>query len=102
MDGSKVAGQVLATVRMPSRREPTMLQGSLIDPDASAIRRLAARMSQPQRVAIALRYAEDLSVAEIAAVMRLAVGEVQRLLQDAQALVRAELGGTDRPIARTA
>lgn len=79
-----------------------MLQGSLIDPDAAAIRRLATRMSQPQRVAIALRYAEELSVAEIAAVMRLAIGEVQRLLQDAQALVRAEIGPADRPIARTA
>ena len=63
----------------------------MIGKDATLVRELASVLDRNERLVIALRYTEDLSVAEIAAITRLAASDVQRHLDAAATRVKSAL-----------
>lgn len=60
--------------------------------DRVAVARALAGLAPQQRVAIALRYWDDMTVSEVAAAMHVKVGTVKRYLHDAAAVLRPLLG----------
>jgi RNA polymerase sigma factor (sigma-70 family) len=56
--------------------------------DADALRRALAGLSERQRIALALRYVNDLSESEVAAAMGCSTGTVASLLSRGRALLR--------------
>lgn len=78
--------------RYLERQAPT---GTVDPPDLSArdeLRNALLRLPTRQRTAIVLRYYEDLSEAQIAAVMRIGGGTVRSLVARGTATLRRELG----------
>jgi len=57
-----------------------------------AVEKALASLTAQQRVAVALRYWDDMTVPEVAASMRLSSGTVKRYLHDAAAVLRPLLG----------
>ena len=57
-----------------------------------AVEKALASLTAQQRVAVALRYWDDMTVPEVAAAMRLKAGTVKRYLHDAAAVLRPLLG----------
>jgi RNA polymerase sigma factor (sigma-70 family) len=65
------------------------------DADAEPLARAIADLPPEQRAAVALFYIEDLSVAEIAAAMKVPAGTVKTRLMHARAKLRTALKGED-------
>jgi DNA-directed RNA polymerase specialized sigma subunit len=63
----------------------------MIGKDAALVRELASGLDRVERLVVSLRYTEDLSVAEIAAITRLAASDVQRHLDVAASRVKSAL-----------
>ncbi|MFZ9692170.1 MAG: sigma factor-like helix-turn-helix DNA-binding protein [Phycisphaerales bacterium] len=63
----------------------------MIGKDAALVRELASGLDRVERLVVSLRYTEDLSVAEIAAITRLAASDVQRHLDGAASRVKSAL-----------
>lgn len=72
------------------------MHASLHGKDAALIRDLASGLDRTERLVVALRFTEELTVAEIASVTRLTAVEVQRTLDAAAARVRTALAGRPR------
>lgn len=70
----------------------------MIGQDATFVRELASGLDRNERLVVALRYTEDLSVAEIAAITRIAASDVQRHLDAAATRVKSALASR-RPVA---
>jgi DNA-directed RNA polymerase specialized sigma24 family protein len=79
-----------------------MFQRSTGAADTAFLRRLASMLSRVERLAVTLRYSEELTVAEIAAVMELAPPEVQQHLDSALHRIREAVSGSATPVARSA
>jgi DNA-directed RNA polymerase specialized sigma24 family protein len=56
---------------------------------AQLVLRLIEGMSRQERLVVALRYVDELTVPEIAAVLRLPIDEIERVLADAAERVRS-------------
>jgi RNA polymerase sigma factor (sigma-70 family) len=65
--------------------------------DLERLREALARISVPRRVVITLHYLHDLSVAEIAGVLRIPAGTVKSRLHDAREQLRRALAGRKTP-----
>lgn len=63
----------------------------MIGKDAALVRELASGLDRIERLVVSLRYTEDLSVAEIAAITRLAASDVQRHLDAAATRVKSAI-----------
>lgn len=63
---------------------------------ARRLRNLVATLPGPQRVAVTLRYQEDLDPREIAVILELPLNTVKSHLRRALAWMRAELGGGEQ------
>lgn len=70
--------------------------------DTAFLRHLASMLSRVERLAVTLRYSEELTVAEIAAVMEMAPPEVQQHLDSAMHRIREAVSGGAAPVARSA
>jgi RNA polymerase sigma factor (sigma-70 family) len=60
--------------------------------DRVAVSRALAGLTAQQRLAVALRYWDDMTVSEVASAMRIKPGTVKRYLHDAAAVLRPLLG----------
>jgi DNA-directed RNA polymerase specialized sigma subunit len=85
-----------AMSRKDSAKDAAMKSPSEIAPTNSASRAaiitdLLREMTRRERLVLALRYTEELTVAEIAAVMEIAATEVERMLDSISERVRRRL-----------
>lgn len=73
---------------------PTPVKGSLsesVSARAAVITEILRELTRRERLVLALRYTEELTIAEIAAVMEIAVTEVERMLDSISERVRRRL-----------
>lgn len=80
--------------------EPTEAEGQTSPADQPVLERIVvlralATLPERQRIALALRYYEDLPVDEIASIMRCPSGTVRSLLSRGVAGMRTAMGGAD-------
>lgn len=70
--------------------------------DDALLRHLASLLSRVERLAVTLHYSEELTVAEIAAVIEIPAAEVEQHLDSALRRIREAIAGDGRPVARSA
>jgi RNA polymerase sigma factor (sigma-70 family) len=84
--------------RVPALAQPTEgLEHVTAISTRVAVEKALASLTSQQRIAVALRYWDDLTVPEVAAAMRLSPGTVKRYLFDAAAVLRPLLGDHSEP-----
>jgi RNA polymerase sigma factor (sigma-70 family) len=81
---------VLRRRRLVQHREPAPPQG--LTPEADLLWDVLGHLSEPQRIAVVLRYYGDLRASEIAAVLDMPSATVRSHLRRALAALRKELG----------
>lgn len=95
-----VVSNCLASLRTQRRREailrrspPGSLTASTSTPDERAFLDLLTGLNERQRIALTLRYLEDLSDVEIAAVLECRPGTVKSMLHRARQTLRSRMEG---------
>jgi RNA polymerase sigma factor (sigma-70 family) len=83
-----------ATKPATNHSNPQPVKGSLsesVSARAAVITEILRELTRRERLVLALRYTEELTVAEIAAVMEIAATEVERMLDSISERVRRRL-----------
>lgn len=89
--GRRIAAEARAVLRLQRIRHPPAESSDLESPFWEAVRRLPPRQAQ----AVALHYADDLAIADVATVMRCAEGTVKAHLHAARMTLAGLLGADE-------
>jgi RNA polymerase sigma factor (sigma-70 family) len=100
-DSNRKDATVQAT--KPAMRETDAPRGSFRDRSDGLVSELIRELTRRERLVLMLRYTEELTVAEIAAVLEIAATEVERMLESIAERVRRRVQPTyGRAVARLA
>ena len=99
MDGRRKGASSIDYMPTPPDRiddGPSAVEALTAAEDAESVRRVIKTLAEPYRLVVVLRYFEDMSVPEMAAVLGIPEGTVKSRLNAAKALIREKLLRTIR------